>query len=98
VSLGGGTPQETTVLNNVSHGFTGWQSQTFNYVATSSSEVLSFLAVGTPTGTPPFSLLDGVSMNDVSVPEPTAIVAMFAGTIGLGVFARRRTRPAKPPA
>jgi hypothetical protein len=98
VSLGGGTPQETTVLNNVSHGFTGWQSQTFNYVANSSSEVLSFLAVGTPSGTPPFSLLDGVSMSDVSgsdVPEPTAFVGMFAGMIGLGVFARRRARIAK---
>jgi len=84
-----GFNNETAVINNASHGFTGWHNDTMAFVATSSSEVLSFLAVGTPNGKPPFALLDGVSLD---TPEPSAFVAMFAGVIGLGVFARRRSR------
>jgi hypothetical protein len=98
VSLGGDT-QSTSVANNADHGFVPWQAKTFDYVATSTSETLSFLAVGTPNGKPPFVLLDGVTLNDLAapdVPEPTALVAMFAGAIGLGVFASRRARAAKP--
>ena len=87
VSLGGQT-QSTVVLNNASHGFTGWQSQTFTYTATSSSELLSFLAVGTPTGVPPFVLLDGVTLNASSVPEPGTITLMLGGLLG-GIGALR---------
>jgi hypothetical protein len=90
VSLGGQT-QSTAVLNNVSHGFTGWQSQSFTYTASSSSEVLSFLAVGTPNGVPPFVLLDGVSLNaNSSVPEPGTLTLLFGGLMGgLGVIKSR---------
>jgi hypothetical protein len=90
VSLGGQT-QSTVVLNNVNHGFTGWQSQSFTYTATSSSEVLSFLAVGTPAGVPPFVLLDGVSLNaNSSVPEPGTLTLLFGGLMGgLGVVKSR---------
>jgi Protein of unknown function (DUF642)/PEP-CTERM motif len=87
VSLGGQT-QSTVVLNNASHGFTGWQSQSFTYTATSSSELLSFLAVGTPTGVPPFVLLDGVTLNASSVPEPGTITLMLGGLLG-GIGALR---------
>ena len=92
VALGGET-HSTAVVNNVSHGFSGWQHENFTYVATASSETLSFLANGTPTGVPPFAVLDGVSMEQT--PEPTALVALFAGSIGLGLFARRRARTVK---
>jgi hypothetical protein len=75
VSLGAQT-QNTAVYYNSSHGFSGWMSQTFDFTASGSSEVLSFLAIGTPTGVPPFSLLDGVTMN--AVPEsPTLLVSAF---------------------
>jgi hypothetical protein len=60
VSLGSQTIS-TPVLDNVSHGFTGWQLESFTFTATDATEVLSFLAVGTPNGVPPFSVLDGVS-------------------------------------
>ena len=60
VSLGSES-QYTPVLDNVSQGFTGWQYESFTFVPTSTSEVLAFLAAGTPGGVPPFSLLDGVS-------------------------------------
>ena len=69
VSLGSQT-FTTATNNNASHGFTGWVQQTFNFTATATNEVLSFLAKGTPTGVPPFSVLDGVSMTQVSSPTP----------------------------
>jgi hypothetical protein len=83
VSFAGQT-QYTAVLDNPNHGFTGWQYQTFNFVANSNSSVLSFFAVGTPEGTPPFSLLDGVTLNEV--PEPGMAlpgVLLIGGLIGV---------------
>ncbi len=95
VSLGNES-HTTEIINNGNHGFVGWRTAAFDYVATSTSETLSFLAIGTPTGKPPFVLLDGVTMNDVTdVPEPSALVAIVAGVLGAGVFVRRRARAAK---
>lgn len=99
VSLGADT-QNTTVLNNASHGFTGWMSQTFDYTASSTSEVLSFLAVGTPNGVPPFTLLDGVTLYDTSpppppspsTPEPGSVASLCAGAFVIGSAIRRRVR------
>lgn len=71
VSLGGDT-QSTPVYNLANHGFSGWMQQSFTYTATSTSEVLSFFAVGSPA-VPPMTLLDGVQMS--AVPEPTTTVA-----------------------
>jgi hypothetical protein len=64
--------QTTTTYDLPSKGFSGWMSQTFEFTnnTTSTSETLYFLADGTPTGEPPFSLLADVSM--VAVPEPIA--------------------------
>ncbi len=83
--------QTTPVINLTSHTFSGWAYDTMNFTATSSSEMLSFLAYGTPSGEPPFSVLNGVTM-DV-VPEPSSWI-FFAGvgtacTI-FGVVRRRR--------
>ncbi|MQA37120.1 PEPxxWA-CTERM sorting domain-containing protein [Rugamonas aquatica] len=88
VSLGNET-QSTVVKNNVDHGFTGWQKETFTFTASSASEVLSFLAIGTPTGVPPFSLLDGVSMT-AAVPEPQTWAMLGLGLGLVGFAARRR--------
>jgi hypothetical protein len=85
VSLGSQT-QDTVVLQDVNHGFTGWQYQTFTFVASSTSELLSFLAVGTPSGEPPFALLDGVSLTQVAQTGSTPEPATF-GLIGLGLIA-----------
>lgn len=88
VSLGSQT-FNTPTISNVSHGFTGWRNQTFTFTATAASEVLSFLATGSPNGLPPFSLLDSVSL--VAVPEPGSIPMMAIGALALaGVVARRR--------
>jgi hypothetical protein len=62
---------------------------TMSFIPTSTSEVLSFLAVG--TGSPPFLLLSDVS---VTTPEPGTLAVMLTGVVGLGMVARRRRRSA----
>ncbi len=92
VSLGNQT-LDTQVLTDPSHGFTGWTYESLTFTPTSSSEVLSFLAIGTPSGEPPFSLLDGVSVTSTSpVPEPGTLTLMATGLAGIGGMVRRRFR------
>jgi PEP-CTERM motif len=98
-SLGGDGFSTLTYLNSAPAGapgsFSGWTTASFTFTANASSELLSFLAVGTPAGNvPPFALLDGVSLT--AVPEPSTWAMMFVGFGGLGYAAlrRRRTAPA----
>jgi hypothetical protein len=101
VSFGGSTQSVTTgaTLGTVAgQGFKPWENATMTFTASSTSQVLSFLATG-PTGLPPFSLLDSVSLTEKTtvstVPEPTSIAMMLAGGALLGGAARRRQRAAK---
>ena len=89
VSFGAQTISTATVYIP-SHGFAPWRQESFTYKATSTSQLLSFLAVGHPNGVPPFALLDGVSVLSLSVPEPATISMMVVGMIGLGAARRRR--------
>lgn len=89
VTLGNET-HSTPVLQNANHGFTGWQKTTLSFVVTSATEVLSFLALGTPTGVPPFSLLDGVSISEI--PEPASMMLLGTGFVLAGLVSRRRSR------
>ncbi|WP_367847991.1 PEP-CTERM sorting domain-containing protein [Rhodoferax sp. WC2427] len=83
----------TAMLDNPTMGFQDWRQQIFSFTATSTSEVLSFLATGTPMGNPPFSLLDNVQLN--AVPEPDSLALMFAGLGVLAVSSRRRRNTPK---
>ena len=86
----GSQEQSTIVLNNASHGFTGWQYQTFTFTASGTSDLLSFLSVGTPSGVPPFSLFDGVSLTQL--PEPATWTMLISGLMGVAGAARLRKR------
>ncbi len=87
VSFGGQT-QSTPVLLNGDEGFTGWQQADFVFTADGTSDTLSFLAVGTPSGVPPFSLLDGVSV--APTPEPGSLALLATGLFGVGGVVRSR--------
>jgi hypothetical protein len=84
----------TPTFNNtkplgVTGDFRPWDLATFEFTATSATQVLSFLAVGTPANNlPPVAFLDGVSLTEV--PEPGTWALMLLGFGSLGVMARRR--------
>ena len=89
-SSSGTQTQQTATIYNVTHGFTGWQQQTMYFTANQTSETLSFLCVGSPSGVPPFCLLGGL---DMEITPEYSNAAAFAGFgIGCVVFdvARRR--------
>jgi hypothetical protein len=57
------------------------------FTATAASEALTFIAVGTPSGEPPFVLLDGVGFT--AVPEPATFALLGIGLVGIGAVGRR---------
>jgi hypothetical protein len=81
----------TATLSIPTQGFDGWHKVTHNFTASSASQLLSFLSIGTPNGLPPVALLDGVSLT--AVPEPMTWAMMLAGFGAIGLAARRRQRP-----
>ena len=96
VSLGGDT-RDTATVDVGSKGFSGWTTASFDFTATSASEVLKFLSIGGPTSLPPVAFLDGVSLTgDVpgGVPEPATWAMMGIGFAGLGLVAYRKRRTA----
>ena len=82
----------TGQIANPSKGFQPWRAQSFDFTAHSTSQVLSFLALGTPSGLPPFALLDTVELNDtgiVATPEPAGIALIGLGVLGIAAARRR---------
>jgi len=92
-SVSFGTDTQLSSLFSLPQGATGpWQAQTMTFTAHATSQLLSFLASGTPAGAPPISFLDGVSLT-AAVPEPATWALMVGGFVMVGVAVRRR-RPA----
>lgn len=79
--------QNAAGLSIAQGGFSGWQTASMTFTAQNATQVLSFLAQGSP-GAPPFLLLDNVSL--AAVPEPTTWAMMLGGIGLMGFVARRR--------
>lgn len=80
---------EATNYSLASHNFSGWFHTSFDFVATSASDTLSFLAYGDKP-VPPFALLDGVTFTPDAVPEPATWAMLLTGFGAVGFAARRR--------
>jgi hypothetical protein len=91
VTLGSET-LDSAIMDDASKGVVAWESQSLDFTATSTTEVLSFFAEGTPSGGPPTALLDGVSVTGTeSSPTPEPVMWAAVGTALAGfVVARRR--------
>jgi hypothetical protein len=90
----GGSAFATPVYDNtnppgVPGSFSGWTKINVIVTADATSDILSFLASGSPAGNlPPVALLDGVSLT--AVPEPATWAVLLLGIFGVGFAARRR--------
>jgi hypothetical protein len=94
VSLGSQTFY-TGTYSLTSKGFSGWMQDTMYFTSTNASETLSFLAVGTPSGDPPFSLLGGLDLEVVPDFSNWIAFAGFGGIcVGFEVMRRRRRQSA----
>jgi hypothetical protein len=69
--------------------FFGWNTYINTFTATATSQTLSFLSKGGPSGVPPFSLLDNVSLKKADVPGPLGILGV-ATAYGYSRRLRRR--------
>ncbi len=93
VSLGSSPSQSSTLMSDPAGGVIPWQSQTMTFTATSSSELLSFVPIG--TGLPPIVFLGNPDL-EANVPEPSAclLLASVGTVVGIGRLGRRlRAKP-----
>lgn len=88
----GSDTQNTTSISIPQQGFSNWMTATMTFVPASTSEVLTFLAVG--SGAPVFLLFGGVSASQI--PEPASWAITLAGLFGLGMVSRWRRRSTPP--
>jgi hypothetical protein len=88
--------KDTPVISVLSEGFTGWDTESVTFTATATSETLSFLASGTPSNNvPAFALLDDLSISQTTrsaTPEPSSLMLLSTGLMGLGGFVRSRIK------
>ena len=85
----GGVSQLSALQSNPSQSFLPWTFQDLEFTATAVSQVLTFMAIGTPNGAPPVALLDGVSLT-ARVPDVATWMLMVGGFGLVGAVSRFR--------
>jgi len=95
VSLGGQT-ESTPVVTNPQADFQKWMPEEFTFTPTSTSEVLSFLGIGTPaTGVanagPPFVLLESPDLTEVPLPASWSLLLLGFAGIATCAYWRRKS-------
>ncbi|ABQ67500.1 PEPxxWA-CTERM sorting domain-containing protein [Rhizorhabdus wittichii] len=82
----------TGTVNNASHGFVPWQFETMYFTANDTTQKLSLLAYGLPTGQPPFALIDGLNLEAIPEPSTWAMMLIGFGLVG-GIMRSNRRSP-----
>jgi len=88
------TEDDSPLMNTPSEGVHGWELVNMNFVATASSETLSFLAWGdngNTTNLPPTVFLAGVNSPSL-IPEPSTWAMMVMGFLGMAFIGRRQLK------
>jgi hypothetical protein len=88
------TEDDSPLMNTPSEGVHGWELVNMNFVATASSETLSFLAWGdngNTTNLPPTVFLAGVNSPSL-IPEPSTWAMMVMGFLGMAFVGRRQLK------
>jgi PEP-CTERM motif len=83
---------DSTVMDTPSKGVHGWELENMSFLATASTETLSFLAWGdngNVTNLPPTVFLAGVNSPSL-VPEPSTWAMMVLGFLGMAFVGRRK--------
>lgn len=94
VTIGGDAPRYSALMTNPIGGFQNWNAVSMTFKASSTSELLTFLSSGQPSGTyPPVALLADVDIEASSgTPEPASLAIMGLGLLALGVVTRLKKR------
>jgi PEP-CTERM motif len=89
---GAANVQKSVLMNTPSQGSVTWNFQKLFFTATGTTQTISFLALGGPSGLPPFALIDGVDLE--AVPEPAALALMAFGLASFPVIRKLRKKRA----
>jgi len=65
-----------------------WTQQTLTFTAKAASETLSFFAVSDVTGVPPFAAIDGITLTQVTTPEPGSLLLIGLGLVSIPLARR----------
>jgi PEP-CTERM motif len=95
----GSTTLTSTTMSTPIHTSFAWNQQIMFFTATTTTQVLTFLAQGTPNSAPPLLMLDGVTLESAPEPGTSALLGLglLAIPVGRRLLAKRRKRLSEVP-